>query len=83
MTTLTVNLEDSLLKQTLELAEARHATVDDIVADALKEVSLRWNQRPDNIEGGEDRRRRMEAAMLKFSNFDTGGPYSRDEMNER
>ncbi len=83
MTTLTVNLDDSLVKRTLELAEARHATVDDIVADALKEVSLRWNRRPDDIEGGEDRRLQMEAAMLKFSNFDTGGPYSRDEMNER
>ena len=83
MTTLTVHLDDNLLKRTLELAEARHATVDDIVADALNDVSFRWSQRTNSADSSEVRRLRIEAAMHKFSNFETGGPYTRDEMNER
>jgi len=83
MTSLTVHLEEALLKRTLELAEARQASVDDLVADALKEASSRWTAKADAGEASEVRRERIAAALAKFSNFDTGGPYTRDELNER
>jgi predicted transcriptional regulator len=83
MTTLTVHLEESLLKRTPEIAEARHATVDDVVADALQEVSQKWMNKTTDGESYEERRQRLEEAMKRYSGYDTGGPYTRDEMNER
>jgi predicted transcriptional regulator len=83
MTTLTVHLEDDLLKRTQEIAESRHATVDDVVADALQEVSQKWVSRKPADETYEERRRRFEKVLARYSGYDTGGPFTRDEMNER
>jgi predicted transcriptional regulator len=83
MTTLTVHLEDSLLKRTQEIAAARHATVDDVVADALKELPQTSLSQIASEETYEARFQRFEKMLTKFSGFDTGGPFTRDEMNER
>jgi predicted transcriptional regulator len=83
MTTLTVKLDESLLKRTQEMAKARHATVDDVVVDALTELSKGLPKSDTYGSTSEERRRRIEAAFSKFAGIDTGGPYSRDEMNER
>jgi predicted transcriptional regulator len=83
MTTLTVQLDDELLQRTRQMAETRHTTVDSLVADALSEVSQRWNGDMKTAEDKEARLKKFENALAKFSGHDTGGPFTRDEMNER
>jgi predicted transcriptional regulator len=83
MTALTVHLDDALLKRTQEMAEARHATVDDVVANALENDSRQWRSQNASDESYETRRQRLEQFFEKYAGIDTGGPYTRDEMNER
>lgn len=83
MATLTVKLDESLLKRTQEMAQARHATVDDVVADALTEMSKGLPVSDNYGSTSEERRRRIERAFAKYAGIQTGGPYTRDEMNER
>ncbi len=83
MTTLTVHLEDDLLKRTQEIAESRHATVDDVVVDLLQEASQKWVSESAHDDSYQARRQRLERFFEKHAGIDTGGPFTRDEMNER
>ena len=83
MTTLTVHLEESLLRRTQAIAEARHITVDEVVATALKEVPQAEATQHAVEESYEERRERYSRILAKYSGFNTGGPFTREEMNER
>ncbi len=83
MTTVTLQLDESLLNETKAEAEARHSSLDAVVADALQRASSQWKGEASFEESIEARRSRLRSAIAKFSHFDTGGPYTRDEMNER
>ena len=83
MATVTLKLDEALLNETRAEAEARHSSVDAVVADALHLASSQWKTEGSSAESIEARRDRLAAAIAKFSHFDTGGPYTRDEMNER
>ena len=83
MTTVTVHLDEELLKEAQAIANSRHTSFDDVVADALKQVFPHWKTETSHNESREMRLQRLEKSMAKFSHFHTGGPYTRDEMNER
>jgi hypothetical protein len=83
MTTVTLQLDESLLNETKAEAESRHSSLDEVIADALLRASSQWKSEASSAESVEERRDRLQSAIAKFSRFDTGGPYTREEMNER
>lgn len=72
MTTVTLNTDESLLAKAEAAMARRKMSLDDLWAETLREVAA-----------GEERARAFEAMMEQFRHFRTGGPYTRDELNER
>ena len=82
MTTLTIQLEEALLEKTQAIAKATDASLDEYVAGVLKSAVEQPRMSADK-DSPEERGRRWDAFMADFGKYDTGGPYTRDEMNER
>lgn len=72
MTTVTLQADEAVLTRAREVIAAQDMTLDEFFERALREVA----------SGGE-RMRRFDEAMGKLRKYNTGGPYTRDEMNER
>lgn len=72
MTTVTLHADETVLARAQEIIAAQDMTLDEFFERALREVA-----------GSGDRMRRFDEAMVKLRKFETGGPYTRDEMNER
>lgn len=81
--TITLNLDDELSRATQEMAEERHATVDEVILTVLQHATADRRKRDLADESSRERLKRWDGAMAKLAHFDTGGPYTRDEMNER
>ncbi len=72
MTTVTLKTDEGLLAR----AEAAMARQNLSLDDVWKEALLR-------IAADDERLSRFDMAMEQLRHFDTGGPFTRDEMNER
>jgi hypothetical protein len=83
MATVTLNLDEELSKVTQEMAEERHASVDEVILDLLQRAAAERRKSHVSQEAEDERMRRWDESMAKLAHFDTGGPYTRDEMNER
>jgi|GEM_PF-1779305 len=83
MATVTLNLDEELSKVTQEMAEERHASVDEVILDLLQRAAAERRKPQSSQEAEDARMQRWDEFMAQFPKFDTGGPYTRDEMNER
>ena len=82
MTTLTVQVDETLLQKTQALAKAKEASLDEFVLDLLK-TAVDQNDPLNQADSPEERGRRWDDMMEQFGKYDTGGPFTRDELNER
>jgi hypothetical protein len=76
MATVTVQVDEEILAKATEVLARRASSVAQEVQETLRKVA----------EGETAEKRPKESFaefMQRFPKFDTGGPYSRDEMNER
>lgn len=72
MKNITLSADEDLIEQARLVARAQHKTLN----AAFRE----WLQAFTAQAGGE---REFDALMRRLRHIDAGGPYSRDEMNER
>ncbi len=82
MTTLTLQVEDALMEKTQAIAKSKEASLDEYVVDLLKSA-VQQNQGLERSESPEERGQRWDELLAKFGRYDTGGPFTRDELNER
>jgi hypothetical protein len=76
MATLTVQVDEEILAKATEVLARRASTVAEEVQATLRKVA--------ESETTERQPRESFAEfMARFPKFDTGGPYTHDEMNER
>jgi len=76
MATLTVQVDEEILAKATEVLARRASTVAEEVQATLRRV----------VEDEGPRKRSGESFrdfLESFRKYDTGGPYTRDEMNER
>jgi 3-phosphoglycerate kinase len=71
METITLTADRSALETAQRVAEEQHTTRDAVLSE--------WLHR----SAGAERVRRFDDVMEKLKYVKTGGPYTRDEMNER
>ena len=83
MTTVTVHLDEELLKEAQAIANSRHTSFDDVVADALKQATASQKQSFATDSSSEERQQRFDATLAKLRHFHFTAPFTRDEMNER
>ena len=72
MTTVILQADEAILARAQEVITQQQMTLDEFFENALREVANR-----------SERMRRFDDAMQKLRKFRTGGPYTRDELNER
>ncbi len=72
METITLTVDKSLLEDAKKVAEATHTTLD----AALQEWLVKYT-------AGLERVRKYDELMARLTYVKSGGPYTRDELNER
>jgi hypothetical protein len=72
MTTVTLKTDEHLLAIASEALARRNSSLEQV-----------WEETLRRIAEGEERGRRFDETLARLDNVDLGGPYSRDEMNER
>ena len=84
MATVTLHLDEDLMKAAEEMARENRLTVDGLIVDVFQRAAAdRQRSGLSDAEIRHEGLQRFDAAMSRLAHFDTGGPYSRDEMNER
>jgi antitoxin component of RelBE/YafQ-DinJ toxin-antitoxin module len=76
MATLMVEIDDEVLSKATKVLARRDLNVDQVVQDTLRKVAEDEFPKKRNRESFRD-------FLESFRKYDTGGPYTRDEMNER
>ena len=69
---ITFSADEDLIEQAREVAKSHNKTLNDV----FREWLASYASRKGNVE-------RYLTLMERLAHFETGGPYSRDEMNER
>ncbi len=72
MKNITLSADEGLIAEAREAARARRTTLNQMFREWLAEVA-----------GRQDREQRMTALLERLSYVDSGGPFTREEMNER
>lgn len=72
MKNITLSADERLIELAREEARARKTTLNNLFREWLEEIARR-----------DDRRKQAEDLLLRMSAFDSGGPFSREVMNER
>jgi hypothetical protein len=83
MATVTLNLDEELMRVTQEIPEERHATVDEVILDLVQRAAADRLRLSGAGTVENEQMERWDSAMSKLAHFDKGGPYTRDELNER
>lgn len=76
MATLTVQIDEEILSKASEVLSRRASSVEQEVQETLRKVAESESiaKRP---------KESFAEFMARFPKFDTGGPFTRDELNER
>jgi hypothetical protein len=72
METITVTADRATIEDARRAAEAENRTLDEVVGELLAKYAA-----------GAERVRRFDAVLDQMKGIKTGGPFSREEMNER
>jgi len=72
METITLTVDKSVLEQAQRVAEEQHSTRDAVLSDWLNSRAL-----------GDERVRRYDQLMDRLKHVNSGGKFTREEMNER
>jgi hypothetical protein len=72
MKNITLSADEHLIERAREEARARKTTLNALFREWLEEISQR-----------EENRKRAEEVIQRMSKFHSGGPFTREEMNER
>lgn len=76
MATLTVQIDEEILSKASEVLSRRASSVEQEVQETLRKVA-----ESESIAKGP--KESFAEFMARFPKFDTGGPFTRDELNER
>jgi len=76
MATLTVQVDEEILSKAEEVLARRSSSVAEAVQETLRQVAE--SEAPEKKSGES-----FGEFMARFRKFDTGGPFTRDDMNER
>ncbi len=72
MTTVTLHADEALLAKANEALARRQMTLDEMFEQALRQLTE-----------GKERLVRFDQALQSLKHIHSGGPYTRDELNER
>lgn len=72
MKNITLSADAHLIELAREEARARKTTLNALFREWLEEISR-----------SEERRKQAADVILRMSQYDSGGPFTRDELNER
>ena len=72
MKNITLSADEHLIELAREEARNRKTTLNALFREWLEEISR-----------NDERRQKAAEVMLRMSNYDSGGPFTRDELNER
>jgi len=72
MKNITLSADADLIEKARQLAKSQHKTLNDIFREWLKD----YTSRNGDVAA-------FDALMERLKHLDSGGPYTRDEMNER
>ncbi len=72
MKNITLSADAHLIELAREEARARKTTLNALFREWLEEISRR-----------DDRRKKAADIIARMTQYDSGGPFTRDEMNER
>lgn len=72
MKNITLSADEHLIERAREEARARKTTLNSLFREWLEEIAQR-----------EENRKRADEVIQQMSKFHSGGPFTREEMNER
>lgn len=72
MKNITFSADERLIREAREEARRRNTSLNALFRDWLAEIAAR-----------DERKRKIDALMEEMEQYNAGGPYTRDEMNER
>ena len=72
MKNITLSADERLIELAREEARARKTTLNALFREWLEEISR-----------SEERRKKAEEVICRMSNYNSGGRFTRDQMNER
>ncbi len=72
MKNITFSADERLIEEAHEEARRRKTTLNHLFREWLEQIAAR-----------DERKRKIDQLMEEMSQYQAGGPYTRDEMNER
>lgn len=72
MKNITLSADEHLIELAREEARARKTTLNALFREWLEEISR-----------SDEKRRKAQLVISQMSRYDSGGPFTRDQMNER
>ena len=72
MKNITLSADEHIIQRARDEARARQTTLNALFREWLNELA-----------GGQERRERVAKVLARMAEFDSAGPFTRDELNER